>query len=146
MGVCIIMGKTSKLLGVGKSITVAGETLPVKPISAKMLFRVNKDLAAGLQELMASVKGGIVKSGKSGFEGAFSTEFVLSIVNLGPRVLGVFDMAVGKTKGFCENLSIADLSEVIVAVFEVNDVEKIARNFQVARVMTMKTGSEKPAS
>ena len=146
MGVCIIMGKTNQLLGAGKSIKVAGETLVVKPISAKMLFRVNKDLAAGLQELMASVKGDIGKRDRPGFMGGFSTEFVLSIVNLGPRVLGVFDMAVGKAKGFCENLPIADLSEVIVAVFEVNDVEKIVKNFQVARVMTTKTSSGKPAS
>lgn len=134
------MSKTEKLIAQGKEIEVMGERLIVKPVSAKMMFSINREIAAGLHDMMAVVRG------RGEGEEVLTPEFILTLVNFAPKLLNMFDKAIGKEGGYCENLAFADLSEVILVVLEVNDFERIVKNFKQTKLLvTAKKGLDKPS-
>ena len=137
------MDQTEKLIGAGKTIKVRGEDLVVKPLSVKMLFKVQKELATGFHDLISAVKDKKIDV-KGETTEVVTPEFVMSIIGFAPKLINIFDVAVSQEPGYCEELSLDDFSEVLLAVLEVNDIAKIVKNFKaVGKLMPIGTLSDK---
>ena len=56
------------------------------------------------------------------------TEFVFHLLGVIPGLSEGLDQLIGQEPGFCDGLSFTELTTIIVAFLEVNDVETIVKN------------------
>lgn len=104
--------------------TTCGDVV-VKPMSARMFLAVKKDLAVAVSQMIVKVK-------EKGAEN-ITAELVMDLLDFVPGLLALFDQTIKKESGFCEDLPFVDLTEVINAIIEMNDVQRIVKNLKRAR-------------
>lgn len=124
--------KTEELMNLGTVVKTAKGELTVKALSVNEIFELSKMLADQMTTLMElatkySSKGSVIHP-----------DFILGCLISVPKLFVVVDKSVEKEEGFCGGLSLADLTDVILVIMEVNDLPRIVRNFSSAKLQIQK--------